>query len=129
MRHRAVAVAALLSCTLPLQSCLLKKPGAEEEEPAAETMLSVENRHWSNVTVYVLRGNARVRMGTVTSMNTRTFVVPAVIVSSGPVDVRLIADPVGAEPYTSEPVSVAPGDHIEFRLANMLRQSSVWVWQ
>lgn len=127
MIPRTIALAALV-CILVLPSCALWKSSAEEEESTAETVLTVENRHWSNVTVYVMRGSARVRMGTVTSMNTHRFVVPAVIVNNV-VDIRLIADPVGAEPYTSEPVTIGPGDHLEFRLTHNLVQSSVWVWQ
>jgi len=127
MKPRTIATV-VLACLLTLPSCALWKSSAEDEEPVPETVLTVENRHWSNVTVYVLRGNARVRMGTVTSMNTYRFVVPPVIVNNV-VDIRLIADPVGADPYTSEPVTIGPGDHVEFRLAHNLVQSSVWVWQ
>jgi hypothetical protein len=101
-----------------------------DEEKAEElpTLLSVENRHWSNVTVYVLRGGARARIGTVTSMRTETFVIPAVLVGSV-VELRLIADPVGSEPYVSDPVTVGPGERIDFRLANNLVHSSISIWR
>lgn len=126
MRPRAFALAAVLACPLALPSCALWKSSADEEQPVTETMLTVENRHWSNVTVYVMRGKARVRMGTVTSMNTMRFVIPAVIVNNV-VDIRLVADPLGADPFTSEPIVVGPGDHVEFRLTHQLVQSSIWV--
>ena len=126
MTQRVIAAIAVLACAAALESCLLRKSEPEDAEPAPETLLSVENRHWSDVTVYVLRGNARVRMGTVTSMNTVRFVFPAVLVGHV-TDIRLMADPVGNEPYVSEPVTVGPGDLVEFRLANNLTHSSIWV--
>lgn len=126
MTHRVIALITVLACAVALESCLLRKSETDEEGPPPETELSVENRHWSDVTVYVLRGNARVRMGTVTSMNTVRFVFPAVLVGQV-TDIRLMADPVGNEPYISEPVTIGPGDLVEFRLANNLTHSSIWV--
>ncbi len=93
-----------------------------------ETTLVVENRHWANVTVYILRGHSRVRMGTVNSMDSQEFVVPGILVGRV-VDLRLVADPVGGQPYISEEILVGPGDVIDFRLANILVQSSISVWQ
>jgi hypothetical protein len=126
MTHRVIAAITVLACAVTLESCLLRKSEEENEGPPPETLLSVENRHWSDVTIYVLRGNARVRMGTVTSMNTVRFVFPAVLVGNV-TDIRLMADPIGNDPYVSEPVTVGPGDLVEFRLANDLTHSSVWV--
>lgn len=124
--HKFLAVALVF---LIAGSCWLARRGAKEDEaPERETLLVVENQHSSDVTVYVMRGAARARLGTVTSMRTETFVVPRILVGSV-VDLRLVADPIGGEPYVSEPVSVGPGDQIQFRLANILEQSSLSVWQ
>jgi hypothetical protein len=119
-----VVVVALWS-SLGLAGCLVQRPDTDEEKAEdLPTLLSVENRHWSNVTIYVMRGGARARIGTVTSMRTETFVIPAVLVGSV-VDLRLIADPLGGEPYVSDPVIVGPGERIDFRLANILVHSSI----
>jgi hypothetical protein len=127
---RELAATVAVSAVLGLSSCGLHRGGQEEGEEAEsrETLLLVDNGHWANVTVYVMRGNARVRVGTVTTMSSREFVVPAIIVRSV-VNLRLVADPVGAEPYVSDAVLVGPGDLIEFRITNVLAHSSISVWQ
>jgi len=128
IKRADVAVFAL-SSLLAFAACAGQrgKPGDDQVEAPA-TLLSVENRHWSNVTVYVLRGGARARIGTVTSMRTETFVIPAVLVGSV-VELRLIADPVGGEPYVSDAVTVGPGERIDFRIANNLVHSSLSIWR
>ncbi len=120
-----------LACAVGLGACaLLRKGNAEgEEAESRQTLLHVENRHWADVTVYVIRGGARARMGTVTSLSSKTFVVPAEMVSSGTL-IRLLADPVGSTTeFLSEQVRVDPGDQVEWRLANKLDHSSLSVWR
>ncbi len=125
MRFRTAAAAVLL---LALAGCgLLRREAGEDEEARPETVVVVENLHWADITIHLLRGEARVRLGTVTSMNTETFVVPPVIVG-GAVEIRLMADPVGGDAYVSEPVLVQPGDEVVFQVASRLQQSSLSVY-
>jgi hypothetical protein len=126
----ARGTAAILAVALApgLGSCALIRGGTDDEPPPPQTVVVVDNGHWADVSVYMIQGNVRVRLGSVSSMSTAEFVVPPALVSSV-VNVRLVADPVGAEPYVSELLLVGPGDTIEFRIANALRYSSVSVWQ
>jgi hypothetical protein len=130
MSARGAAAILAVALAPALGSCALIRGGSAEgeEEPVPETVLVVVNRHWANVTVYILRGHSRVRIGTVNSMASQEFVVPAILVGRV-VDLRLVADPVGGDPYISDEVLVGPGDRIEFRLANILGHSSISVWQ
>lgn len=131
MLTQRAMVAVALACALGLGGCaLLRKGNAKgEEAESRQTLLHVENRHWADVTVYVVRGGARARMGTVTSMSAETFVVPAEMVSSGTL-IRLLADPIGSTTeFLSEQVRVGPGEQVEWRLANKLDHSSLSVWR
>lgn len=95
-----------------------------EPEPAA---VHVENRTWSDLTIYLLRSSSRIRLGFVTSMDTVTFTLRDEWVRGGPL--RLVADPIGdlAE-FASEPLSLRPGDWVEWRVENVRSQSGVGVW-
>ncbi len=125
MQFRTAAAAAAV--LLALAGCGLRREAGEGEEPEPDTVVVVDNRHWADVTIHLLRGTARVRLGTVTSMKTETFVVPAVVVGSA-VEIRLLADPVGGDAYISEPVLVQPGDEVVFQVASRLQQSSLSVY-
>lgn len=98
--------------------------GAPEPEPAA---VHIENRTWSDLTIYLLRSGSRIRLGFVTSMDTVTFSLRDEWVRGG--SLRLIADPIGelAE-FASEPLSLRPGDWVEWRIENVRSQSGVGVW-
>lgn len=98
--------------------------GAGQEE----TTVRVANNNWNNMTVYVVRGSSRHRLGTVTSMNTETFRIPAAFLT-GTDAVRLVADPLGSsDTYTTPTVQVQPGEEIEFDIENHIAISSVSVW-
>lgn len=130
--YRRALLALALALALAPGGCTMLRRGGDESdrtEKKRETLLVVENRHWADVTVYVIRGGARARMGTVTSMSTVTFVVPPEMLSAG-ADIRLLADPVGSTTeFLSELVRVEPGEEIEWRLANKLIHSSLSVWR
>lgn len=102
-------------------------PGLDGVGPE-ETTVRVENNNWDNMTVYVVRGSARHRLGMVTSMNAETFRIPAAFMS-GTEAVRLVADPIGSSnTYVTPSVQVKPGEQIEFDIENHLAISSVSVW-
>lgn len=92
------------------------------------TTVAVENNNWSAMTVYVLRGSSRVRLGMVTSMSSAVFKIPASLLNTG-ADVRLVADPIGSsQVFVSPNVQVREGERIELSLQNHLAVSSVSVW-
>ncbi len=68
----------------------------------------MENHGWSDVVIYLVRGTAVERLGTVGSLNTKTFVFPYRKLGVGN-DVRLRADPIGAaeDVHQREPAGAA----------------------
>ena len=87
----------------------------------------VENRSWQDMNVYAVESGMRIRLGTVTSMNTSRLRVP---VRSGLFthDVQLIAVPIGNdEQYVSQAVQVSRGQAMAFTIQNHLAISTVSV--
>jgi hypothetical protein len=91
------------------------------------TTIRVNNHNWSDMTVYLVRNGTRMRLGSVSSLDTRTFEVPtSLLISAG--EVRLMADPIGStRVFTSPPVLIAQGQIAEWRLENSLALSSFWI--
>jgi hypothetical protein len=97
------------------------------EPGVPQTVLQVWNNNWSDMNVYVVRGTLRQRLGTVTSLTTSRFPLPAHIMAS-PDPVRLLADPIGvAQQYMSPPLLVSPGQFVEWRLENNVNLSSTFI--
>lgn len=110
--------------------CAADRVGAPMVETLSEAVVRVENRNWADVTVRVARagGSSSQRLGTVTSMQTARLTIPQALLG-GPGRVRLIADPIGgARPFVTEPISVRPGQTIEFTLEGRLNLSNWSVW-
>ena len=115
-----------------LLGCAAKSEDEEQDvEPSrqdAEVALEVENHGWSDVVIYLVRGTAMERLGTVGSLNTKTFVFPYRKLGVG-TDVRLRADPIGAErTFTSENLLVQPGQWIKWTLESDLTRSFLGVY-
>ncbi len=115
-----------------LLGCAAKSEDEEQDvEPShrdAEVALEVENHGWADVVIYLVRGTATERLGTVGSLNTKTFVFPYRRLGAG-TDVRLRADPIGAErTFTSENLLVQPGQWIKWTLENDLTRSFLGVY-
>jgi hypothetical protein len=91
------------------------------------TMIRVNNHNWSDMTVYLVRNGARLRLGSVSSLDTRTFEVPThLLISTG--EVRLIADPIGSTRlFASPPLVIAQGQRAEWRIENSIALSSFWI--
>lgn len=126
-RLLAAAVAALAAqgACAPMQQPLdASGPGAPP--PPAE--VRVENLNWADMNVYVVQGGARMRLGTVNSMNSQTFRVPASVMRNAAY-VRILADPVGSfNTFTSQEVRMLPGQRLELRVQGSLALSSVAVY-
>lgn len=91
--------------------------------------LTVESRFREDVTIYVLRGGQRTRLGAVTAMTTQGFLIP-VTFSGDAGGFRLLADPVGSlrSPYASEVMVVQPGQRVVWTLESRLGQSSLGIY-
>ena len=100
----------------------------EPSQSNAEVALEVENHSWSDINIYLVRGTATERLGTVGSLNTKTFVFPFRRLGTG-TDVRLMADPIGnLRTYTSENLQVHPGQWIKWTLESDLTRSFLAVY-
>jgi hypothetical protein len=119
----SLAAAALLA-----SGCAHGNPASGEGELGErQSVLQVSNNNWSDMTVYLVRGTMRQRLGTVGSLTTSRFKLPEHIFTS-PDPVRLVADPIGgARTYTSPPVLIGPGQTVEWRLENNVALSSYFV--
>ncbi len=96
--------------------------------PAAQaraSKLHVTNRNWLDMRIYALRGSERIALLSITSMRTDSASLPNRLLTGG--GFRLLADPVGAEPYRSNTIYLRPGQALWWRLENTLSQSSIWV--
>jgi hypothetical protein len=88
----------------------------------------VENDSWSDMDVFLLRGNAKIRLGMVTSMGTQRFTIPGNYLN-GSSDIRLYADPIGAfTGWTTQPLLISPGQQVAVTLQNNLNLSSYSVY-
>lgn len=106
--------AALLFASLGIAACA--SVNSAPAVPQAQTTVEVDNHAFLDMTVYVSRGNERVRLGIATGAAKTTLVIPAYFVQGYPV-LRFIADPIGGtHAQVSEEVSVSPGDEVEMQI-------------
>ena len=104
MRHAhpraALALAAGLVALASVAGCRATGGNAPAQRP--EAFVRVENRSMLDMTVYVVRGGERRRLGLVNALSTQTLTIPSALVD-GPGVLRFLADPIGAN---RTPVSV-----------------------
>ena len=81
-----------------------------------ETTVKVDNQAFLDMTIYVMRGSERVRLGIAPGSGTATFVIPRDVVQTA-MPVRFIADPIGSSRASiSEEISVRPGDEVTMQI-------------
>lgn len=103
----AAAVIALAGCASMRNAPPLTGP---------QTTLKVDNQAYLDMTIYVMRGAERVRLGIAPGSSTSTFVIPRDVVQTA-MPVRFIADPIGSShTSTSEEISVRPGDEVGMQI-------------
>jgi hypothetical protein len=109
-----------------LGGCASKTEG-EAETPAAAANtpvgLEVENHGWADIVVYLVRGTAEERLGTVGALNSTVFTFPFHRLGTGN-DARLKADPIGSDrAYYSEDIHIQPGQSLKWTLESDLSRS------
>lgn len=112
---------ALLAAVLPLQACSASRSGASPFVDARGALrgpsVTVLNRSFHDVRVYLLLDSWRYSLGSVGSQQEGTFRVPSSLLSTD--GVRLVADPIGSrDAYVSEWIPAARGDHVEWTLSS-----------
>ena len=95
-------------------------PSARVDRPV---LITVRNDNWLDVNVYRVRSGAQFRLGTVSALGVSTFVVREGL--AGADGLRLRIDPVGSSSvFTTDPILVAPGQHVELNVADRLSMST-----
>jgi hypothetical protein len=90
--------------------------------------LTVVNRNWLDVVVYVVRDGQQIRVGTVTGTSTAHLWLRDWMMGTSRT-IRLYADPVGSGDFAAtELLSVQRGQGLEWWLETQLDRSSVMVW-
>lgn len=125
-RHALAAI--LLS--LPLGACMSSQLGAHKplDRPTpGGALVTVQNQNVLDVRVYLIRGSTPIPLGSVGTLERRTFVIPSSQLGhSG--SLRLMADPLGStQTFVSDWISAVPGDLVEWRLEPNLKLSRVSV--
>lgn len=122
-----VGLAALL---LSPVDCRPHRSGGDELSAAnqGEFVLRVINNHYLDVTVYLLRGAERVRVGIVSGNSRQDFVLPGRLLGTAG-QISLLGDvSTSNQVVRSTPVLVERGQFVEWRLESVLRNSSVTVY-
>ncbi|MEX2582885.1 MAG: hypothetical protein WD766_06415 [Gemmatimonadota bacterium] len=110
-------------------ACGLNAEAEDGPMPAnlEEARVAVTNNNWLDMTVYAVSGGRRVRLGMVNTMATERFTLPLSLVS-GASSMHLVANPIGANgTYTTEAVSVWPGETVELTIQNQIGTSAVTI--
>ena len=128
-RHEAVSMLIALM-SFPLSACTSSHLGAVRpggQAAPAGALITVENHNTSAMRVYLLRGTTRVPLGSVDTLERRTFAVPTSVLGHSGM-VRLLADPLGSrETFGTEDIAAGPGDLLTWKLAPFLSYSSFTV--
>lgn len=100
---------------LAAAACSRNQPYVEVD-PDTPTVLVVENQAFPDMTIYVLEGSRRVRLGTVIGNTTTRFTLPRYLVRSL-TPLRFQADPIGSSRApVSDELTVSPGDEVVLRI-------------
>jgi hypothetical protein len=121
---RLVLLAALLT------GCAHRSSSSVEAVPPPEGdwTLTINNRHWLDVSIYVMYDGGRAHVGSVSATRAETYTLPFRMISSGRT-VRLEANPIGAtRTVRTDALAVQSGQHVEWTLETGLERSSVAVW-
>lgn len=101
-----VAITALAGCAT--------SHNLRETQP--QTTLMVENQATLDMTVYVLRGSERIRLGIATALRSTQLRIPPDLIF-GSTSLRFLADPIGANRLpASEEIIVNPGDIVSMTI-------------
>jgi hypothetical protein len=119
---RAVGLSLLMALTV--LGC--RKRDAETRpapDPNLPVPVQIENHFMGDVTIYLVRGSLRQRLGMVTALGSAEYTFPWRWLSQSGTS-RLMAYPIaGARAQLSEPLILQPGQWIKWTLESDLRRS------
>ena len=115
----AIASLALWGCRGQRQNV-----APEPVESTGEFSLVVNSRHLLDVNIFILHDGQADRVTMVPAASSRTLTLPSWMLGQSRL-VRVIAEPIGDETrYTSDLLSVQPGQIIELNVENSIARSS-----
>lgn len=115
-RSSKIARASLLGLLLLLAFGCAGNPREESSRARDAATLRVDNQAWSQMTMYVVAGGQRVRLGSVSPSSTAALRIPASVVGLGR-GLTFVADPVGSDRRaTSFEIYVRPGEVINLTI-------------
>jgi hypothetical protein len=128
MRARRILGLALL-VALTVASCRKREAEtAPGPDPNTSVPVEIENHYMGDVTIYLVRGSMRQRLGMVTALGTAEYSFPWRWLSQSGSS-RLMAYPMaGARAHLSEPLILQPGQWIKWTLQADLDRSSMAVY-
>ena len=98
---------------------------AAEAGNVGSITVRVVNHAWLDVTVYLLQGSHRDRIGVATASSTSTFQISLRQLTAG-AEYRLYGDPVGSrQTVRSEPLHAQDGDVVTWTVEDDLARSSI----
>jgi hypothetical protein len=122
---------ALLLTSLLLAGCARHgMSGEPDQTPSRDIPVSVEveNHNWSDMVIYLDRGNLSQRLGTAGTLHTAVFTFPfSQLGTTG--NARLRADPIGnLRSFSSEEINIQPGQSIKWTIENDINLSFLAVY-
>jgi hypothetical protein len=114
-RLRLVALVggiAMLGCAT---SGSMSERGAPNLEPSG---LIVRNNNWNSMTVYLVQGGARVRVGEVNGFSQEVFPTSRLGMLTGGTGTFLVARPFAGRPFRSETLVFTPGRMLVWTIEN-----------
>ena len=91
--------------------------GSGDDSPAPDrgpATLEVDNRNFLDMTVYVVDGVQRQRLGVARGSSTTSLTIPERLIRGGARPLRFLCDPIGGQGLpVSEEIVVEPGDIVE----------------
>lgn len=95
--------------------------------PREAAFVDVANHNWADANVFAVRYGEHRRLGTVTSMSSRSFRLPQAWVDQGE-RVWIRAELIGSDrTYSTPPVDLGAGGVLDVRIQNYLPQSNLMV--
>ena len=114
-RLSRLAVVAL-AMALPAAGCKSTGAARSPSGQTGEAFVRVENRSMLDMTIYVVRGSERRRLGLVNALSTQVLQIPRVLISGSGV-LRFMADPIGgSRTPVSEEIFVKDGDVVQLMI-------------
>lgn len=98
---------------LSVFACSHRTKQSSQGGPPPKTTVTVDNQSFLDMTVYVLSGGQRIRLGQATGSAKSKFTIPAYLIGYGIQPLRFVADPIGGSRLpVSEEINVQAGDEV-----------------